>query len=173
MKNSLLVHLSRPNLLLQTGRVVEYVVVDEITLGKWEVTGILKGPTPADNWDYSWFQTPQQLNFFLKLIQFSIADIRGTFPGIIPVSALPATTAIISSIPASGTFTVGSNGVILVQTGPASASGTFTIAANPSSVSKLQQCRECSRELSSLLDAYYGRDPNVAALCSKCRPRNS
>jgi len=30
-------------------------------------------------------------------------------------------------------------------------------------------CTKCKRELSSLLDAYYGRDPDQAKRCVKCR----
>lgn len=36
-------------------------------------------------------------------------------------------------------------------------------------VAKQRKCIQCSRELSSYLDAYYGQNPIMAEMCVKCR----
>lgn len=33
----------------------------------------------------------------------------------------------------------------------------------------LAECSACKAELSDYLDAYYGKDPQLAAMCAKCR----
>lgn len=35
------------------------------------------------------------------------------------------------------------------------------------------KCSQCARELSSTLDAYYGRDEVMAQRCTRCRPRGA
>lgn len=46
---------------------------------------------------------------------------------------------------------------------------SFDLWTAPVSESTQNLCLDCGRELSKTLDAYYGKDPNDAKRCVKCR----
>lgn len=63
---------------------------------------------------------------------------------------------------------------------PMTGSGTFNLddrdeetplLDDPKGEAKKNTCWGCSRELSSYLDAYHGREPNGEKYCDPCRRR--